>query len=175
MQPREEGEAAFVAYLERLTKPENRNGRAALAALRRGLGRRPGEAAEMYPYLVPWTGNRSGRREEAFYLVASLFASHPVPWHGEGAANFGASMARVKGQEGGDGTQRRFAALLSSHYDDLPEHLRHAVSLCASKEVPVSWIRLLRDLPDWDDDRRRVQLNWAREFWKRVEEPAPPT
>lgn len=175
MQPRDESEAPFVGYLADLTKPENRNGRAVLAALRRGLGRRPGEAPEMYPYLVPWTSHLSGWSEEIFYLVASLFASHPMPWHGEGSGNFGASMAQVKAKGGGDSTQRRFVALLNSHRDDLSEHLRHAVSLCASSEVPVNWGRLLRDLPRWDDDHRRVQLRWAREFWKREEEPAQST
>jgi CRISPR system Cascade subunit CasB len=174
MQSHEEREAAFVRYLGGLTEPENRNGRATLAAFRRGLGRQPGEAPEMYPYLVPWTSHMSGWREEIFYLVASLFASHPVSWHGVGAGNFGASMAQVKAKEGGDSTQRRFVALLSSHRADLPEHLRHAVSLCASKEVAVNWSRLLRDLPQWDDAQRRVQLRWARAFWQRVEEPALP-
>lgn len=172
MQTHEGKAERFVAYLDGLTKPENQHGRAVLAALRRGLGRRPGGAPEMYPYLVPWTGDLAGWREEAFYLVASLFASHPVSWHGEGAGNFGASMARVKEHEGGDSTDRRFVALLSSHRDDLPEHLRHAVSLCAAKEVPVSWRQLLRDLPHWDDTHGRIQLRWAREFWKRDSEPA---
>jgi CRISPR system Cascade subunit CasB len=171
MQTHEEVAAPFVGYLEGLTKPENRNGRAALAALRRGLGRRPGETPEMYRYLVPWTAHLQREGEEARYLVASLFASHPLSWHGEGAGNFGASMARVASDDG-ESTERRFVALLSSHRDDLPEHLRHAVSLCASKEVPVSWGRLLRDLPRWDDAQRQVQLGWAREFWKRAEEPA---
>jgi len=175
MQSREEVEVPFVGHLEDLAKPDSRNGRAVLAALRRGLGRRPGAAPEMYPYLVPWTSHLSGWREEVFYLVASLFASHPVSWHGEGASNFGASMAQVRAKEGGDSTQRRFVALLNSHRDDLPDHLRHAVSLCASKEVPVNWGRLLRDLPSWDDDSRWVQLRWAREFWKRDDEPARPT
>lgn len=160
----------FVAYLGGLARPENRNGRSALAALRRGLGRRPSEAPEMYPYLVPWTGDLHGWREEAFYLVASLFAAHPVMWQGEGAGNFGASMAQVKAKEGGDSTERRFVALLSSHREGLPEHLRHAVSLCASKDVPVSWGRMLRDIPWWEDTSGRVQLAWAREFWKRDDE-----
>jgi CRISPR system Cascade subunit CasB len=171
VQPHEGSERPFVGYLESLTKPENRNGRAALAALRRGLGRRPGEAPEVYPYLVPWTSRMRGWEEEVFYLVASLFASHPMSWHGEGAGSFGASMGRVKDSEG-DSTERRFVALLSSRREDLPEHLRHAISLCAAREVPVTWDRLLRDLRRWDEGRRSVQLNWAREFWKRPEPSA---
>jgi CRISPR system Cascade subunit CasB len=173
VEPREQTEAAFVGYLEKLGDPENRNGRAALAALRRGMGRRPAETPEMYPYLVPWTTGLGGWREECFYLVASLFASHPLAWHGEEARNFGGSMALLRAQGGGDSVQRRFVALLSSHRDDLPEHLRHAVSLCASSQVRVNWARLLRDLPYWDDTQGRVQLNWAREFWRRDAEPVP--
>ena len=39
----------YITYL--LSLKENRG---ALAALRRGLGRPPGTAPEMYPYVVPW-------------------------------------------------------------------------------------------------------------------------
>jgi CRISPR system Cascade subunit CasB len=127
----------------------------------------------MYPYLVPYTSSLTGRYEEAFYLVASLFAAHPMAWHGGDAANFGRSMALVRERKGGDSMQRRFVALLNSRLEDLPEHLRHAVALCETEEVPVDWLRLLWDLPHWDNPERRVQLNWARQFWKREDPPTP--
>lgn len=44
------GERAFVDALNRLVAREDR---AALAALRRGLGKPPGTVAEMYPLVEP--------------------------------------------------------------------------------------------------------------------------
>ena len=64
----------FIGHLEALRQREDRG---ALAGLRRGLGGRPGTVPETYPHVCPWTGGLSGDREDAFFLVASLFALHP--------------------------------------------------------------------------------------------------
>jgi CRISPR system Cascade subunit CasB len=55
--------------------------------------------------------------------------------------------------------------LLNSHVDELSRHLRHAVGLLKSREVPVDWVQLLHDIPRWDYPSRRVQRDWARAFW----------
>src|SRR5690242_10106207 len=53
----------------------------ALAALRRGLGKSPGTVAEMYPYVVQYLPQQASRRvEDAYFLIASLFAWHQVDW-----------------------------------------------------------------------------------------------
>jgi len=60
----------FVQALKRLVEHKDRG---ALAALRRGLGRTPGEATEIFPYVVPYLPDGTGpREEEAWYLIASL-------------------------------------------------------------------------------------------------------
>ena len=60
--------------------------------------------------------------------------------------------------------------LLSAHPDDLGDYLRQAVSLLKSKDVPVNWQRLLKDVLAWKrrDERPRlkVQKRWARNFWR---------
>ena len=61
--------------------------------------------------------------------------------------------------------ERRFAALLGAHVDDLPRHLRHAVYLAKSENVPVDYVTLLRDLRHWDSERHWVQQRWAASFW----------
>ena len=155
----------FISYLEELARNEDR---AALAALRRGLGKSPGEAAETHQYVLRF--NPEPWEELAFYLVAGLFAMHPESWpKKEGdkrLTNFGASFAWMKSKADSDSSiERRFVALLDCHEDDLAEHLRHAVSLLRSKEIPVDWLQLLRDLRNWNQENRRVQRNWARAFW----------
>jgi len=155
----------FISYLEDLARNEDR---AALAALRRGLGKRPGEAAETHRYVLRF--NPEQWEETAYYLVAGLFAMHPESWSrkedDKRLTNLGASFAGMKSKADSDSSiERRFVALLDCHEDDLAEHLRHAVSLLRSKEIPVDWLQLLQDLRNWTHEERRVQRRWARAFW----------
>jgi CRISPR system Cascade subunit CasB len=159
---------AFVAYLGDLVR---RDDRGALAALRRGLGKEPGLAAAMFPYVVPWIGDGSVWDEDAYYHVASLFAWHQgTEWNGPGIRrNLGASFARLALDTGSGSIEGRFVAALDSPRSDLPDHLRHAVGLCRSHDVPVDWLQLLRDIRHWSAENRSVQRAWAREFWRRPE------
>jgi CRISPR type I-E-associated protein CasB/Cse2 len=179
-------EQAFAAFLERLNKKQDRG---ALADLRRGLGKPPGQAAEMHRYIVPWLSASEATpyvtwREEVYYLVASLFALYPESTWPPGQdpgyqRNLGASFAQLEQtsnqgrQEDGKQTspvERRFVALLNCHADNLQDHLRHAISLMKSTKppIPVDWAVLLSDLVWWDSDSRRVQRQWARAFWGRI-------
>lgn len=158
-------EVRFVRFLEGLVR---RGDRAALAALRRGLGKPPGTVPEMFPLVVPWVPDEAGRRgEAAYYLVASLFAL----WHQGGRppvsapGGMGWSFAELARKTARDSTERRFVALLTSPGADLPAHLRQAISLLRSHEVPVEWVWLHRDVRRWDDHERPVQRRWAKDFW----------
>ena len=160
---------AFVAYLEGLAQREDRG---ALAALRRGLGQPPGTVAATYPYVVPWLpAEARPRQEEAYYLLAALYALHPAPG---GAGNLGRSFRQVQnreprteGESGSSPVERRFTALLAAHGDDLADYLRQAVSYLKSKEVPIDWNQLFQDIQRWDHPARIVQKDWARAYWGR--------
>lgn len=152
-------EARFLGHLRRLAKDEDRG---ALAALRRGLGQPPGTVAEMHPHVVPYLDDAAWRDRDRFYIVGALFGLHSAP-HGLG--NMGAVFRRVADASNSESIEKRFLALLKSHREDLFDHLRHAVALAGGKDVPVNWQQLLRDLAWWDHEDRRVQRNWAREFW----------
>lgn len=149
--------------------------RAALAALRRGLGKEPGEAPDVFPVLLPILpdGELSRWDERVAYLVASLFALYPdaPPWP-EAARerwqrNLGASLRRLAEQTDSEGPERRFVALLNSDVADLSHHLRGVVSLLksAKQPIPVDWVQLTWDLQRWNDAERRVQKRWAGAFW----------
>lgn len=181
---------AFADYLARLVQNEQR---AALAALRRGLGRRPELATDMFPYIVPWlTDAMSSARQADYFLVAALFASHQISWSRpaaesdvaaatdpagstgsagaegsiRGYSNLGASFHQLTAATGSESVEKRFVALLNAEREDLPLHLRHAVSLLRAHDIPVDWARLLTDLASWDREDRRVQSAWARAFWR---------
>ena len=152
----------FITYLEGL-----REDRGTLAALRRGLGQPPGDAREMYPYVVRWlSAEPSARREAAHYLVAALFAYHPDPG---GSGNLGQAFRRTLDPNGDDtATERRFTALLTAHSDDLPFYLRQAISFLQSKEVPVDWHQLFADVLGWATLPLHAQKQCkVRAFWGR--------
>ena len=173
-------EASFTQRLFSLKEQENR---AALAALRRGLHQPPGASVEVWRYVAPFTGSLPGWRADYFCLVASLFALHPdSAWppaelqQRRIPPNLGDSFHRLEmkqGQSAGSEdsperaspVERRFLALLSCHPEDLPTHLRQAVSLFKSHEIPVDWSQLLRDIQRWHYDDRPVQRHWAAAFW----------
>jgi CRISPR system Cascade subunit CasB len=151
----------FVTHLEGF---ERRQDRGALAKLRRGAGRAPAWAVEALPLVVPFLPPDDGRAN-AFFMVAALFGHHPEPG---GSGNFGEVFRRLGDHES---AQKRFVALLNCHVDELGEHLRHAVTLARSNNVPIDFRCLLRDLTHWSHPDRFVQLAWARAYWKHAGNP----
>lgn len=154
-------------YIEFLKNLAAQNDRGALASLRRGLGRAPGSAPEMFRYVVPFLpANPARSQEAAYYVVGALFAFHPK-FCEEG--NLGSHLARARDDNNADALERRFTVLLASHPEDLPDHLRQAISFLKSKDIAVNWEQLLRDLQNWDhpDWRAAVQKRWAGNFWGR--------
>jgi CRISPR system Cascade subunit CasB len=69
--------------------------------------------------------------------------------------------------------ERRFVGLLNCHADDLDKHLRQAVGLLKSKDIPIDWTRLLHDIQGWIWESRNVQLAWARAFWGQATSTSP--
>jgi CRISPR system Cascade subunit CasB len=167
LSPPKEHRIAFVEHLESMAASQDR---AALAALRRGLGKDPGTVAEMHRHVVPWLPAGASRwQEDTYYIVAALFAWHQGSWHREedvpGATNLGASFARLAASVESDSVEGRFVAMLNCHGDDLPAHLRHAVGLLKSHEIPIDWSQLLSDIQNWGMESRKVQRSWARAYW----------
>jgi CRISPR system Cascade subunit CasB len=162
-----EQERRFISSLKTLVA---RDDRGALAALRRGLGKAPGEATEMYPW-VAWALSADGYRahDDDYFTVASLFASHyKKPWEDapHHVANLGASFrALYVRREQGPSIEARFVGLLGASREQLPNHLRGAISLMKADEIPVCWEYLLHDLGRWTWEGQRVQRAWGRAFW----------
>jgi CRISPR system Cascade subunit CasB len=151
---------SFIQRLESLKED-----RGALAALRRGLGQPPGTVPDMFAYVIPYLPEHPSRDyEDACYLVASLFAFYPET---APEGNIGSHFARAVAfdPEHSEAIERRFTALLSAHSDDLPFYLRQAVSYLRSKEIPVNWDQLLKDLLHWNSTSRYIQRQWAKSFW----------
>lgn len=152
----------FLKYLMSLNPDMHRQ---ELAVLRRGLTLPPGEDPNMYRIIAHFVPDedRGTEREKLYYMLASLFAFHPMQTEN---GNFGNHMAQAATQMKDDAsTERRFTVLLNAHRQDLPDYLRQAVSFLKSKEVPVNWLRLFEDLLLWDHPQKIAQRNWANGFW----------
>lgn len=154
-------EHVFITHLQKLKED-----RAAMAKLRRGLGQAPGYAPEMFPYVIPFVQQTGAWREQAHYMIASLFGLYSEATN-EG--NMGDHFAQLR-QNASDDTaiERRFTALLAAHPDDLDFYLRQAISVLMSKEIPINWHQLMWDVLQWNDPEKRVGVHkrWARAFWK---------
>jgi len=171
-----EAASRFIQYLGWLLE-ESKDGRASMANLRRGLGKPAAMAYEMDRHILPrLPEGASAKQEEAYYLVAALFAY----WHQgkdkaeDGEGNLGRSLRHLAERYIADGVspdeaekrlEKRLNALLSAHSDDLPKHLRHIIGLLKSKDVPLNWLRLLCDVQNWDAENRFAQHAWAKGFW----------
>jgi CRISPR system Cascade subunit CasB len=64
-------------------------------------------------------------------------------------------------------TERRFITLLDSDSDQLPHRLRQMVALL--KEQAIDFDSVLKGLLYWNDDQKRTQNGWARDFYKNLD------
>ena len=163
----DERQKTFIGYVLSLAKV-GKEDRGALADLRSGLGKEPGEMARVHKHVVPYLPEEN-YNDRWYYLLATLFGAFPKHREGPswGSPSLGEAFRLIKKS---DSMEARFVALLNAHPDDLDDHLRHAVSLLRANEPPqpLNWFGLFRDLLDWDEPDARVQLRWARDFYKTV-------
>ena len=147
----------MVEYLESL---RDRKDTAALAKLRRGLGK-PKGTPEMYPFVVRLSRMTGRLRKEPFSRLA--FALHPEPApEGRSMGNVFAGILRVQNTES---IEKRFVRLLEADIDDVGHHLRQAINLAKSKQIAVDYHSLIYDVKYWNHDEQFVQLRWAKDFW----------
>jgi len=149
----------FIGYLLSLAK-EGKEDRGALADLRSGLGKKPGEMGRVHKHVAPYLPERN-YNDHWYYLTATLFGAFPQHRVGR---SLGAAFRPLKQKS--ESMEARFVALLNAHPDDLDDHLRHAVSLLKANEQPLDWFQLFQDLLQWDHPDGYIQLRWARDFYK---------
>ncbi len=151
-------------FIDRLLELRDREERAALARLRRGLVHRTIDF-EALAVIGAWLPAGATRREiERYLLVAMLFALHD---NHTPEGDFGEALRRLRGvlQSGHESLDRRFAGLLNAPGEDLSIHLRQLIQQMYGKEVPVPYINLLNGILRWEIADRPYQQRWARSYW----------
>lgn len=158
-----------------LVRGWNQDQKGRLALLRRNAGEPLKDARGitwMYDLLNDFQRDYG---DETLFLTATLLAldrpylngAQPRP------GSFGQTMSVLKSQAGAnvESLERRFAILLDADFEpsdgsgELPFRLRQTVKLVVSKGVSIDWPRLLNDLRQWNNDRKTIQKQWAKDFY----------
>lgn len=153
----------FIEWLESLNAKDTK----VRAVLRRSLAFDPGGFPPAYPYVEPFVKDDDNTwRREMLYLVAGLWAAHWREGRGEGPMSIGKACATYQTTSGSTSTERRLINLLDADTDQLPHRLRQVVALL--KDQAIDFESLLKGLLYWNDDQKRTQNAWARDFFRNL-------
>ncbi len=156
--------SGFIDWLEKLNASDTR----VRAVLRRSLAFDPGAFPPAYHYVEPFVKEERTWRREAHYLVAGLWASHWRDGRTDAPQSFGRACAAHQLASGSTSTERRFITLLDADRDELPHRLRQMVALL--KDQQIDFDDLLKRLMFWNDDQKRTQNAWARDFYRAMDQ-----
>ena len=155
--------SGFIEWLEKLNKSDTK----VRAVLRRSLAFDPGGFVRAYPYVEPFVQDHDNSwRREMLYLVAGLWAAHWREGQSGQPLSLGRACAAYQAASGSTSTERRFINLLDSDSDQLPHRLRQMIALL--KEQAINFDALLKGLLYWNDDQKRTQNAWARDFYRNM-------
>ncbi len=151
----------FIEWLEKLNEKDTK----VRAVLRRSLAFDPGKFVSAYPYVEPFIKDEENAwRREVFYLVAGLWAAHWREGRSEAPMPIGKACAAYQAASGSTSAERRFITLLDADRDQLPHRSRQMIALL--KEHAIDFAALLKGLLNWNDDQKRTQNAWARDFYR---------
>ena len=153
--------SGFIAWLEDLNAKDTK----VRAVLRRSLAFDPGTFAPAYPYVEPFVGDEdSSWRRRMLYLVSGLWATHWREGKGGQPMSLGKACAAYREASGSASTERRFINLLDADSDQLSHRLRQMIALL--NEQSIDFDAVLNGLLFWNDDQKRTQNAWARDFYR---------
>ncbi|OGQ98401.1 MAG: type I-E CRISPR-associated protein Cse2/CasB [Deltaproteobacteria bacterium RIFOXYD12_FULL_55_16] len=151
----------FIEWLEGLNKKDTK----VRAVLRRSLAFDPGTFTSAYPYVEPFVKDEDNSwRRKMYYLVAGLWAAHWREGRIGAPMPIGKASAAYQAASGSTSVERRFVTLLDADPDQLPHRLRQMLALL--KDQAIDFDDLIKGLLYWNDDRKRTQNDWARDFYR---------
>ncbi len=156
--------------------------RAALANLRCGVGRIPGELPELWGSFLqempPDFFSRNGdptAAEWAVYLALTLFALHQQGQDQSmcaDGAGIGKAVRQLATRQREDpqesGAFKRFSALLTSDsMEEVSHHLRGLIQLLRRENLPLDYPQLAFDLFElqFPDSAPQVKLRWGQDYF----------
>jgi len=159
--------SGFIEWLEEISAGDTR----VRAVLRRSIAFDPGTYVPAYPYVEPFVRDESRKwRRNMHYLIAGLWAAHWRAGRTGKEMTLGQACAdyqNQKGRSGSHSTEVRFIALLDADEDQLAHRLRQMLAVL--KDQSIDFESVLKELLYWNDDEKRTQNNWARDFYRTVD------
>ena len=153
--------SGFIEWLEKLNAKDTK----VRAVLRRSLAFAPGTFPGAYPYVEPFLKEEENLwRRQVYYLVAGLWAQHWREGTTGDSLSIGKACANYKNLSDSSSTEQRFINLLDADSDQLSYRLRQIVTLL--KDQNIDFEGLLNGLLSWNDDQKRTQNLWARDFYR---------
>lgn len=157
--------------------------RAALANLRRGAGRAPGDLPSLWgtifdgmPENMAGSGAAPSRAEWAVYIALTLYALHQQgrdparePMNAEGAGMGRAAAQMVRDEGDMNRVLRRFnETATSSGMEELEHHLRGLVNMLRAEGIPLDYQQLAGELFAYQSPEQaaQVRLAWGRDFYR---------
>lgn len=168
--------ASKLAYICSIS--ETGAGRGVLAELRRGAGKKPGELPELWGIIfdrIPEElegKNDASYAEWAVYTALTLYALHS---QGSGDMNakdisVGQAVAELIDSEDDISrvTSRLEPVITAVSPDDLAYYMRGLIQLLKSKDIPLDYAALAKDLYLFNisDRSDAVKLRWGRDFYR---------
>lgn len=151
----------FIEWLEGL----NKNDTKVRAVLRRSLAFDPGAFTPAFPYVEPFVkAEDNSWRRKMLYLVAGLWAAQWREGRAGASMPIGKASATYQAVSGSTSIERRFITLLDADPDQLPHRLRQMLALL--KDQSIDFDGLLKGLLHWNDDQKRTQSEWARDYYR---------
>lgn len=156
--------------------------RAALAELRRGVGKKPGDVPQLWGYFLQdmpeeFFGDKEPSKAEwAVYTSLTLFALHQQgkdpksdTMNKEGYS-FGTAVNKlVHNEDERERVARRFyAAATASNMEELSHHMRGIIQLLRGEGVPLDYPMLAADLYRYQFNSlvSNVRLKWGQDFYR---------
>lgn len=159
--------------------------RAALANLRRGVGRRPGELPQLYgeflqdmPNEMYSAGGIPSYSEWAVYMALTLYAMHQQGkdvktnnMNREDVSLGSAASELVVDKDDIERIWKRLYVVATS--DDMQEmsyHLRSLIKLLRDKDIPLDYPQLAKDLYLYQlsaESAEQIRLRWGQDFYKK--------
>lgn len=182
------GYHAVGDYVSRRLNEYSRNAnegyvRAHLAQLRRGIGRIPGDAPEIWgilfadmPEEMMSRNGKPTKEEWAVYTALTLYALHQQSrdvreenMHRRNIRLGQAVAGLVKSEDDRERVARRFNAFATA--GDMQEaayHLRGLIQLLRAANIPLDYVRLAQELYRFQDpdEAPKVRLAWGQDFYR---------
>lgn len=156
--------------------------RAALAELRRGVGKRPGDVPQLWGYFLQdmpeeFFGDKEPSKAEwAVYTSLTLFALHQqgkdpkLDTMNKEGYSFGTAVNKlVHNEDERERVARRFyAAATASSMEELSHHMRGIIQLLRGEGIPLDYPMLAADLYRYQFSSlvSNVRLKWGQDFYR---------